>query len=209
MSQVDHMEPMSTEDRILKAAEDEFLQNGYAAARTTSIANAAGVTHAMLHYYYRTKEKLFSRVLSDKLSALAQIFQFEIDDDKPLEVCIRAAIKRHFEFVRANPSLPRFMVCEVFANPTLLKILGDKLDQIANNTSQMIQSKIDLAAERGECRRVDARSIMLEILSLNVFPVLAMPMLQRIVRQSAEADVDKFLNDHCEETVQTILSKLK
>ena len=44
---------LSTEEKILKAAEHEFLVKGFAGARTTSIASAAGVTHAMLHYYFR------------------------------------------------------------------------------------------------------------------------------------------------------------
>ena len=39
------------EQAILEAAEREFIVKGFAGARTTSIAEAAGVTHAMLHYY--------------------------------------------------------------------------------------------------------------------------------------------------------------
>ena len=42
------------EQAILEAAEREFLKKGFDGARTTSIAAAAGVTHAMLHYYFRT-----------------------------------------------------------------------------------------------------------------------------------------------------------
>ena len=53
-----------TETRILEAAEKEFFEKGYAGARTTSIAEAAGVTHAMLHYYFRTKDNLFERIVS-------------------------------------------------------------------------------------------------------------------------------------------------
>ena len=51
------------EQAILEAAEREFIAKGFAGARTTSIAEAAGVTHAMLHYYFRTKEQLFERIL--------------------------------------------------------------------------------------------------------------------------------------------------
>ncbi|MDE5810154.1 MAG: TetR family transcriptional regulator, partial [Muribaculaceae bacterium] len=36
----------TTEELILKAAEQEFMTKGFAGARTTSIAEAAGVTHA-------------------------------------------------------------------------------------------------------------------------------------------------------------------
>lgn len=55
------------EQAILEAAEQEFLNKGFAGARTTSIAEAAGVTHAMLHYYFRTKEQLFERILDEKM----------------------------------------------------------------------------------------------------------------------------------------------
>ena len=53
----DQKKPKDTEAMILQAAEKEFLEKGYAGARTTAIAEAAGVTHAMLHYYFRTKDK--------------------------------------------------------------------------------------------------------------------------------------------------------
>ena len=60
------------EQAILKAAEREFLTKGYAGARTTSIAEAAGVTHAMLHYYFRTKEHIFERILDEKMRLMSE-----------------------------------------------------------------------------------------------------------------------------------------
>lgn len=49
-------ESVNTEQAILKAAEKEFLKKGFSGSKTTEIAKAAGVTHAMLHYYFRTKK---------------------------------------------------------------------------------------------------------------------------------------------------------
>ena len=60
-------EDKNTEQAILKAAEEEFLKKGYALSKTTDIAKQAGVTHAMLHYYFRTKENLFEKVFSQKV----------------------------------------------------------------------------------------------------------------------------------------------
>lgn len=60
----------STESRILAAAEGEFLDKGFDGARTTTIAARAGVTHAMLHYYFRTKGQLFERIISSKIEQL-------------------------------------------------------------------------------------------------------------------------------------------
>ena len=60
------------EQAILEAAEREFIVKGFAGARTTSIAEAAGVTHAMLHYYFRTKEQLFERILDEKMRLMGE-----------------------------------------------------------------------------------------------------------------------------------------
>ena len=60
------------EAAILKAAEEEFLTKGYAGARTTEIAKVAGVSHTMLHYYFRTKENLFNCVYEQKVKLLSE-----------------------------------------------------------------------------------------------------------------------------------------
>ena len=105
-----------TESRILQAAEREFLTKGFAGARTTSIAEAAGVTHAMLHYYFRTKEKLFDRIISGKIELIKNlIFEAAIDSGLSIQEKIRMVMDRHLEFIAANPDLPRFIVGEVYS----------------------------------------------------------------------------------------------
>lgn len=191
---------LDTESRILEAAEAEFLCKGYAGARTTAIAEAAGVTHAMLHYYFRTKEKLFTKVVGEKLNAIANSFAILIDDDKPLADCVRSAVESHFDFIRANPLLPRFMVSEVFGSPELLALLQERIQMVAAATISRLQEKIDKAM----ATPVSAMSVILDIVSLNIFPILAMPMIQNVL----QADCDTILNQRREDNVQTILRKL-
>ena len=62
------MRDNKTEKIILQAAEEEFLLKGFAGARTTEIAQKAGVNHAMLHYYFNTKEQLFEQVMAEKMA---------------------------------------------------------------------------------------------------------------------------------------------
>ena len=50
----------NTEQAILQAAETEFLDKGFALAKTTEIAKQAGVTHAMLHYTIAQKKNCSS-----------------------------------------------------------------------------------------------------------------------------------------------------
>ena len=52
----------NTEEKILKAAEEVFVQKGLDGARMQEIADKAGINKSLLHYYYRTKDKLFSKV---------------------------------------------------------------------------------------------------------------------------------------------------
>ena len=57
------MEPITTEEKIIRAADKIFTQKGYAATRTREIAEEAGTNLALLNYYFGSKEKLFRNVL--------------------------------------------------------------------------------------------------------------------------------------------------
>lgn len=195
---------LTTEERILIAAEKEFLEKGFTGARTISIADAAGVTHAMLHYYFRTKEKLFSQVISNKISEIARTFQIEIDSDKPINECLRKAIESHFNFVKSNPSLPRFMILEVLGNSERLNILQNRIKAIGIETIGKLQAKINESAEAGLCKKIDAFSLLIDIASLNVFPILAINMFKQV-----SENVEDFLAQRLENNIQTILNKIK
>ena len=101
----------SKEIQILEAAEHEFLAKGYDGARTTSIAKIAGVTHAMLHYYFRTKEQLFEQIIDKKMSEITPMLTYLFKKKKlPLTERIKEAVSVHFDFIIDNPDLPRFLI---------------------------------------------------------------------------------------------------
>ena len=62
--------PGDTETRILTAARREFIAKGQDGARMQVIANEAGVNKALLHYYYRSKENLYRKVLEVTLATV-------------------------------------------------------------------------------------------------------------------------------------------
>ena len=49
----------NTEEKIINAAEKVFVEKGMAGARMQHIADEAGINKSLLHYYYRSKEKLY------------------------------------------------------------------------------------------------------------------------------------------------------
>lgn len=201
--------PNDTESRILQAAENEFFEKGYAGARTASIAEAAGVTHAMLHYYFRTKDKLFERIVSEKISILGNIIISAIgDEDLTLEDRIRQGIERHFDFIAANRDLPKFIVSEVLTRPDVVEMMKCNIQNIVNNLLNSLQHEIDAYAAKGLCRQVNARMLLIDIVSLNVFPFMAAPIVLGAIGDSYNS-YDEFLALRKTENVETILNKLK
>lgn len=205
----DSQQDKDTEALILQAAEREFLSKGFIGARTTSIAEAAGVTHAMFHYYFRTKEKLFERIISEKIMLLKQAVTDSFTDlNAPLSVILRNVVNNHLEFIAANPDLPRFLVGEIFSNPERSASFIDSLRGLAPRFLSVLQDKIDEEASNGLCRKVDAKMLMLDIVSLNVFPYMVAPAVNAGLGDCM-ADADAFLERRKKENYDTIMRKLK
>ena len=197
------------EQTILEAAEREFLNKGFAGARTTSIAEAAGVTHAMLHYYFRTKEQLFERILDEKMRLMSQsVLTAFGQPGLPLAERLRNGVERHFDFIAANPDLPRFIVNEVFSRPERYETMRMRIREIAEVLMHDIQQELDASADRGETDRIDVRMLMLDIISLNVFPFIGFHIIEPIFGDLS-GNRKRFFELRRAENVETIMRRLK
>lgn len=128
--------------------------------------------------------------------------------DMPLFEKIEAVICRHLEFIASNQDMLHFVIREVFSQP---ERLGYAIGEISGNASSIIESlqrQIDDYAERGLCRRVDARMLMLDIASLNIFAFMASPVVNKLFGGVME-DKDAFLEMRKKENVETIMRKLR
>ena len=203
------LENMTTEQKILAAAEQEFLDKGFSGARTTAIAQAAGVTHAMWHYYFRSKDKLFEKIITDKMSELGKLMlESLITSNLPLFEKIRTIITGHLDFIGANPKLPFFFVREVYSNPERMKLIADMLHTHAEKSINRLQLEINEANARGECRKVNAEMLILDIVSLNIFSFLAQPVLDTVLPELF-SDKKRFLELRKKENIETIMRKIK
>ena len=206
---MDNQERQSKEQQILAAAEQEFLTKGYDGARTTSIAQAAGVTHAMLHYYFRTKEQLFERIVDEKFETMSHsMFAIMGDPSLPIVERIKRGIEAHFDFIAANPLLPRFVINEIISRPERYKLLYKRVGAVIDNVYCGLQFEIDRSAERGEIERVDVKMLFVSILSLNIFTFLAYPFMEPLMGELM-ADREGFLAARKAENIETILRRIK
>ena len=206
---MDNQEKQSKEQQILAAAEQEFLTRGYDGARTTSIAQAAGVTHAMLHYYFRTKEQLFERIVDEKFETMSHsMFAIMGDPSLPIVERIKGGIEAHFDFVAQNPLLPRFVINEIISRPERYDVLYKRVGAIIDNVYRGLQSEINRSAERGEIERVDIKMLFISIMSLNIFTFLAYPFMEPLMGDLM-ANRERFLAERKAENIETILRRIK
>lgn len=197
------------EEAILEAAEREFIAKGFDGARTTSIAEAAGVTHAMLHYYFRTKENIFNRILDEKMRLMSRsVLMAFREAGLPLIERLRKGIENHFDFVVENPGLPRFIVNEVMSRPERHEAFKRRIGYLLGAVVEGLQHELDEAADRGETERIDVRMLMLDIVSLNIFSFIAMPIIEPLIGDLA-ADRETFYRLRKAENVEVILRRIK
>ena len=199
----------NTEQKIIEAAQEEFMLKGFAGARTTAIAEKAGVTHAMFHYYFRTKEKIFEKIISQKLGLLASLIKDSIvSGNYPLEEKLRHIIDRHIDFIAENPELPGFLVREIFSDPERLPLVRSKIESFAPILLASLQSELDRGYNEGKYRKIDARMLLIDIISLNVFAFMTAPLVN-VVLSGFMDDKENFRELRKKENFDTIMRKIK
>lgn len=167
-------EQLDTEARIIQAAREEFLEKGLYGARMQDIATRAGINKAMLHYYFRSKEKLFSLILEESLRKFFPMVREALVMPLPLRQKLERLIEIYHANLTANPFLPIFILSEAHKNPELFPV---KLFE-QNQFSEMIifGQQIRAEMEAGRIRPINPAHFIINLLSLMVFPFLAKPM---------------------------------
>jgi AcrR family transcriptional regulator len=197
------------EQIILDAAENVFLEHGFEAARTTMIAAQAGVTHAMLHYYFRTKENIFNMVFDKKIQLLKDsLFVLMQNPELPFLERIRIGIEAHFNFIAENPSLPRFAINELINKPERWRLFETKVRNSAQQLIDGMRREIDREVALGTICPIDPVVLLLDIASLNIFVFAVMPVVRTFAMSSCK-DENEFFEVRRKENVEIIMRRLK
>lgn len=158
----------STEEKIKEAARKVFLKKGYAATRTRDIAEEAGINLALLNYYFRSKEKLFSHVMLEKMQQFfGALFSVINDPSTKLEIKIDLIVNNYIDMLLENPDLPLFVLSEIKADPGHLgNILPvEKLTPKVSFIKQLQERRPD----------INPAHFLMNILGMTVFPFIARP----------------------------------
>jgi TetR/AcrR family transcriptional regulator len=174
-----------TRAAILEAALSEFAEEGIAGARMEAIAAAAGVNKALLHYYFRDKERLYGAALDHVFATLSQRMLEVLERDLPPPEKIMAYAAAHFDFIAASPIYPRMVQREMMragrsGSPHMRRIAERYLRPIFLKIMTVMQEGM----ARGQFRRIDAGHFLVSLIAMNVFYFSTAPMMALVTRRN-------------------------
>ena len=190
-----------TESKIFDAATEIFEEKGLAAARMQDIADRAKINKALLHYYFRSKEKLFIAVFDKLADKMFKKFASIFEEDMPFEEKIRYFFKEHMSFLQKNPKLPMFILAEISRNPKLMEKFLSKVN--ISNIKTKISSDVSASLPEEAIPH-----LMVSIVSLSVFPIAAKPILKGILGQVG-IEYNQFIKERMQVAPDFIISALK
>ena len=166
---------MNSEERIKAAARKVFHQKGYAGTRTRDIAEEAGINHAMVNYYFRSKEKLFQIVMIETMTYFFQGISAILNEETTsLEQKIEQVVAKYIDLLLEEPELPTFVFNEVRTNPEPF-IENSPIYKALQNS--VLARQYGEAVARGEISEPNLLQMVLNVISLVIFPFIAQPIL--------------------------------
>jgi AcrR family transcriptional regulator len=200
----------NTEDKILDAAKDVFQQKGMTGARMQEIADKAGINKSLLHYYYRTKDKLFERVFEIAFSIFVPKLKEMMSSDKPVFEKIGFFVKNYTNLLQKHPYIPGFVINELNRNPEILvKIFEKNIQFKENNLVENFENQIQKEVEHGIIKPITAQNLLTNVISLCIFPIVAKPVLKGVLFGNDEEEFSAFLEQRTEFVTEFIINSIK
>lgn len=146
-------------ERIEKAAVDVFARKGFSGASTAEIARKARVPKANLHYYFRTKQDLYSHVLDTILGVWLGAMD-EIRPEADPAAALEHYIARKIAASRDAPELSRIWASELIGGARHVQpFLRRRLRVLVREKSRIIEGW----AARGLIRPVEPAHLLFMI----------------------------------------------
>lgn len=195
------------EQEILLAAEKLFAAKGFKGATTSLIAAEAGVTHAMLHYYFRTKEQIFLKVcdsyMEEVRSELRPIMEPAVYDVK----LIKTVTEICFDFFSSHSGQMSLFLEVAKERPELLEEYVAELGRYMGGALTAHQERTEAAVREGKINDISFSDLLLDIVSVCASPFFFEPVVDNIMKMDA-ARKKEFLESRKREAVELIANRI-
>jgi AcrR family transcriptional regulator len=203
-----HATNTETEILILDAARKVFLQKGFDGTTMQMIANESGINKALLHYYYRSKDRLFEAVFIEAfhkmIPNLMKIWASEGSEGHIFDK-IRSFTDIYIGALLKYPQIPLFILHELGRNPDRIVELVKSSGINPNIFLKVIEAEI----QKGTIAKVDPHQLMVNMLGLCIFPFAARPMIQGFIFNNDQKAYELFLEERKKEVAEFIIKAIK
>ena len=202
MPKIDH----DTKEKILIAAEKVFHANGFRGTRTTMIAEEAGISRTMLHYYYSTKEALFQEVLNKTLGTVLRYIKQIFTEDKGLEALVGHLVDVVADIFEEKPGFPSFLVNILNESPDIALFMAASQE---DNIPRILDNLLQKAKDKGEI----STDMTGEDIVINIYALCSLPYLGAVYIKAKENLDDEafkaFVRQRREKTKTLLIKGLK
>ncbi|NBC28002.1 MAG: TetR family transcriptional regulator [Bacteroidetes bacterium] len=194
-----------TEEQIFLAAQRVFQKKGFAGARMQEIADEADINKSMLHYYYRSKEKLFLEVFQSSVKKIFPQLVEILSSGDDLETKVKRVVDFYYNTFKKHPTLPSFVIHEMNQHPNRFKEFINSLDvEVPSQFAEQLKSDI----EAGRIMPMKPAHFLINIVSLCLMPVIARNMVQTLFSMDDD-EFENFLEERKELVPKIIFSGVK
>lgn len=204
----------STEKKILQAAREVFVESGLAGARMQAIADRAGVNKALLHYYFRSKEKLYQAALKEYFELFWKYLEKEFvpgQEIATIELFVQTVVRAHITIMRTNPLFPKMIIREIADGGENFSALIGSLHKKYGSLPIHFFNLINLEIKNGKLRPIEPIHVLLNILGMCVITFLARPIIgsiSKILNKSDDFD-EAFYEKRIESIISTVLDGIR
>ncbi|NLA48570.1 MAG: TetR/AcrR family transcriptional regulator [Bacteroidales bacterium] len=195
-----------TEEKIFDSATEIFIKKGFEGARMQDIAEHAGINKSLLHYYYRTKERLFNAVFENITDRILKKLIPVFDENLSLEEKIRLFFREHIDFLYNNQQLPVFIFNEINRKPAKIKKLLKSTNIMKIWTVLETQHSEELI--RYNITPESLPQLMTSIAAMSIFPFVAKNIITTLFEKQG-CDFDDFIEKRKEYAAEFVIRAIK
>ncbi len=177
------------EARIVDAARQLFIERGFVGTSMSDIASRAGINRPTLHYYFRTKERMFDAVFGGIVGTLVpRVKDIVLQPDRPIGERVASVVDAYYDVFGANPGLPMFIVREMHRDfdGVVRTIMELRLGQYIESVRLGLQGEMD----SGRLRQVPMRYLFLTFYSMLTMPFVAGNLCRTVLLDEGETFAD-------------------
>jgi len=194
----------TTEEKILEAAKNVFVTKGMEGARMQEIADEAGINKALLHYYFRSKERLFEAIFSEIIQFVFPKVTQILISDAAIITKIEQVVDAYIDLLIKHPFIPAFIIKELNRDPSGLFKMVIKFGLNPQTVFDQIQASMD----RGEIVQMRPQHLVANIISMCVFPFAARPIISFVLFKDNPQALEAFYAERAEVIKQFVINAI-